>query len=250
MQRCIRGCLSEPDSGHHVEQVDDGKAESRAENRWLGGVVTCDWEPSARFFSSDMIQPIFIPLLYLLSMELSYVADPSHPPSSSLIIHKDHPFNAEPPLPQLVEHYVTPEPTFFKRNHGPIPDIDKTKHRVEVKGLVATNLSLGVEELRSRFEKVDVVATLECAGNRRDHLDKVKKTKGVIWSAGAVGTAWWTGARLRDVLMAAGVPTDPRNRVQATWHVAFEGADECEEEKDKDVGKRGYGSSIPLEKAM
>lgn len=72
----------------------------------------------------------------------------------------------------------------------------------------------------------------------------------VIWAAGAVGTAWWTGARLRDVLLAAGVPADSRSRVHAACHVAFEGVDEVEEEMEKEEGKRGYGSSIPLEKAM
>jgi sulfite oxidase len=44
---------------------------------------------------------------------------------------------------------------------------------------------------------------------------------GLNWEGGAIGTAVWSGARLVDVLKAAGIPdNDPNIR-----HVHFEGAD-------------------------
>lgn len=43
------------------------------------------------------------------------------------------------------------------------------------------------------------------AGNRRTEMSKIKTVKGLAWDQGAIGTAVWGGARLRDVLLAAGV---------------------------------------------
>ena len=44
---------------------------------------------------------------------------------------------------------------------------------------------------------------------------------GLNWEGGAIGTAVWSGARLVDVLKAAGIDeNDPKVR-----HVQFEGAD-------------------------
>ncbi|KAJ1641591.1 hypothetical protein IWQ61_010781, partial [Dispira simplex] len=35
-----------------------------------------------------------------------------------LLVRNETPFNAEPTLPRLIEHLITPIPRFFKRNHG------------------------------------------------------------------------------------------------------------------------------------
>jgi sulfite oxidase len=72
-------------------------------------------------------------------------------------------------------------------------------------------VSLSVEDLRARFKHATVVATIECAGNRRSEMKAMPSPgggghtiKGLDWAAGAIGTAEWGGARLRDVLLAAG----------------------------------------------
>ncbi|KAF9329617.1 hypothetical protein BG006_007340, partial [Podila minutissima] len=59
--------------------------------------------------------------------------DYSHEPHQNLarfIVHAATPLNAEPQLPLLVEKYITPTDVFFKRNHGPIPDIHAEEHTV------------------------------------------------------------------------------------------------------------------------
>jgi DMSO/TMAO reductase YedYZ molybdopterin-dependent catalytic subunit len=72
-------------------------------------------------------------------------------------------------------------------------------------------LSLSLAQLQQNFKKVELAATLECAGNRRSEMKALPAPggsghaiKGLDWDAGAIGTAVWGGVRLRDVLLAAG----------------------------------------------
>jgi hypothetical protein len=45
-----------------------------------------------------------------------------------------------------------------------------------------------MQDIMTRWPKVTVTATLQCAGNRRDGLAAVKEVKGVIWQSGAIST--------------------------------------------------------------
>ena len=58
--------------------------------------------------------------------------------------------------------------------------------------------------------------------------------------AGAIGSAEWSGVKLRDVLRFAGFDEDASDGVA---HVQFEGL-------DSDVSGTCYGASIPIDKAM
>ena len=83
-----------------------------------------------------------------------------------------------------------------------------------------------------------MTATLQCTGNRRTELSAVAPIKGLEWEGGAIGTAVWGGARLADVLVAAGLsPDDPE-----VAHIQFEGL-------DRDMAGVGYGASIPARTA-
>lgn len=57
---------------------------------------------------------------------------------------------------------------------------------------------------------------------------------------GAIGSAEWSGVKLRDVLRFAGFDEDNSEGVA---HVQFEGL-------DSDTSGTCYGSSIPIDKAM
>ena len=61
------------------------------------------------------------------------------------------------------------------------------------------------DELWNRFPLVSVVRTIECAGNRRVLLGNefASTFEGTQWGRGAIGTAEWTGVRLRDLLEPA-----------------------------------------------
>ncbi len=162
--------------------------------------------------------------------------------SPDLIVHKPDPLNAEPPLDRLCAGFITPVERFYIRTHGAIPRLDAATHRLRVDGLVSEPLDLSMQELRARFPRRVVTATLQCAGNRRAELASVSPLGGTPWNAGAIGNAAWAGVALADVLRAAGVGLEDARAL----HVAFECVDPVEKE-----GRRfTYGASIPLPKAL
>ncbi len=164
----------------------------------------------------------------------------SRKPATDLVVHSQEPFNAEPSLRRLRVSFITAPADFYVRCHGPVPDIDADAYRLTVEGAVAEPLKLSLADLAARFETVEVTATLQCAGNRRADLDAVQPVTGDPWSAGAIGTGVWTGVRLLDVLLEAGIEED------TALHIAFEGADII----DTEDGRTPYGASIPIEKAL
>src|SRR5690606_33222048 len=59
------------------------------------------------------------------------------PGQSKLIIHEKAPFNAEPPLAQLVKQWETPDDLLFVRCHGKeVPQLALDTFKVSVEGLV------------------------------------------------------------------------------------------------------------------
>jgi DMSO/TMAO reductase YedYZ molybdopterin-dependent catalytic subunit len=131
--------------------------------------------------------------------------------------------------------WLTPVARFFVRNHMHEPSVlNADDWRLTVAGEVNQPLTLTLAEL-SKLETHSVVNTLECAGNGRGlHRPQVP---GIQWGKGAVGTARFSGPRLRDVLQRAGIKSSGR-------HVMFRGLDEI-------PGKvPPFIRSIPMEKAL
>ena len=90
--------------------------------------------------------------------------------------------------------------------------------------MVEKPLTLTSDQLITGFTAHSVVATLACAGNRRAELLQVRPIPGKDpWAHGAISTAEWRGARLADVLDAAGVHHD------GGVHVAFSAPDVAQE---------------------
>jgi len=157
-----------------------------------------------------------------------------------LIVHTTAPVNAEPPIEKLRENFVTPQELFYIRNHGEIPDINKETFRLVVNGMVEKELELSLDKIMNEFPKHSVMATLQCAGNRRDQLIAVAPVPGEVpWQSGAIGNARWAGAPLKDVLLAAGVK-------QEALYVEFMGAEEVIRHGEN----VGFGASIPIDKAL
>ena len=131
--------------------------------------------------------------------------------------------------------WLTPVPHFFVRNHMHEPsELDADDWRLTIGGEVEKPLTLNLAEL-SKIETHSVVNTLECAGNGRS-LQR-PQVPGIQWGKGAVGTARFSGPRLRDVLQRAGVKSSGK-------HVMFRGLDEV-------PGKvPPFIRSIPIEKAL
>ncbi len=160
-----------------------------------------------------------------------------------MLVHEQEPFNAEPPRGALADSLLTPLDAFYVRGHGSVPALGHEQWRLEIGGLVKQPRSLSLSELNGdhdEFTQTEVVATLQCAGNRRSGLIEVREIPGEApWGPGATGTARWRGVRLADVLGELGLRPEAR-------HVAFVGADRSEEADPPQL----YGGSIPLRKAL
>jgi sulfite oxidase len=79
--------------------------------------------------------------------------------------------------------------------------------------------SFTLEELKTKFPKASVTATLQCAGNRRSEMGAVREVKGLFWTT-AISTAEWSGVSLRDLLKE--VNAAPSEDAQ---HIQFQGLD-------------------------
>lgn len=160
---------------------------------------------------------------------------------ADMVVHEVEPYNAESPRRALADQGdLTSLDTFYVRSHGPVPELDRAAWRLRVDGLVERELELSLDDLRRRFDERRVVATLQCAGNRRAGLNAVREIPGEApWGPGATGNAAWRGVALADVLGAAGLRSDAR-------HVAFEGADIS----DQAEPPQRFGASIALHKAL
>ncbi len=96
---------------------------------------------------------------------------------------------------------LTPAGLHYVLTHYDIPAVDPDGWRLTVDGLVRTPLSLDLAALAD-LPRHTVRVTLECAGNGRATLEPRPLSQ--PWLTGAVGTADWSGVRLRDLLAAAG----------------------------------------------
>ncbi|MDP8929609.1 MAG: molybdopterin-dependent oxidoreductase, partial [Actinomycetota bacterium] len=161
--------------------------------------------------------------------------------AADLFVYQEAPLNAGAPLGRLVDHLVTPTPMVYVRDHAAVPGVDAESHRLRVDGLVQRPLELSLGVLSARFERVEVVAALCCAGNRRRELMEVADIPlEISWGVDAVSNVRWSGWRLRDVLLAAGLCSEVR-------HVAFAGLDHVHH---ADGRVEEFGGSIPLAKAL
>ena len=155
---------------------------------------------------------------------------------NKLVAKVSRPYDAETPV-EAFASWITPNDRFFVRSHfGPPPSdqIDPVSWRLRVAGLADRSLSLSLSDL-ARLEEVSVTAVVQCSGNGRAFHRP--RAGGVQWKNGAVGNARWTGVRLRDVLVQAGVQAKAR-------HLHLLGAD-----RPVLPSTPLFLRSIPLEKA-
>ncbi|CAG0918713.1 unnamed protein product [Notodromas monacha] len=170
-------------------------------------------------------------------MEDAYSNEPKRHPS--LKPASKTPFNAEPPMEILADSFITPNDLFYVRNHLPVPDIKEDEYELEFEGEPGSKtITLSLSDLK-KLPKTTVTAVLQCAGNRRGELIEIKPVRGLVWNAGAIGNARWTGVRLTDFLKSVGV--DPA-KVKAT-QIQFDGY-------DTDPTGKTYGASVPADKAL
>jgi DMSO/TMAO reductase YedYZ molybdopterin-dependent catalytic subunit len=155
-------------------------------------------------------------------------------PERDLLVLSEEPLNAETKLDERTPA-ITPAGKHYVRTHFPVPTGPRS---IVIDGAGTGPPAISLDQIRSLPTR-SMVVTLECAGNGRRFLDP--KVPGEQWGLGAVGTATWTGASLRDVLRNVRIPTK-------TVELLFRGADEG---VPKDLGQRiGYERSLPIGVAL
>jgi len=156
------------------------------------------------------------------------------PGEAGLIVRSERFFDLETPS-EFFDSWITPVPRFFVRNHMHEPaTLEASSWQLSVGGEVEKPLTLTLADLQ-KMTSHSVTNTLECAGNGRAFVQP--HVPGIQWQKGAVGTAKFSGPRLRDVLQRAGVKETGK-------HVMFRGLDEV-------PGKvPPFIRSIPIEKAL
>jgi sulfite oxidase len=129
-----------------------------------------------------------------------------------LLVNTRYPYNAEARLSQLTDNWQTPIGRHFVRNHSAVPDIDPDEYLLTIEGEGVEKTTFTLNDLKTKFKKVDVTTVIQCNGNRREdfhYLDGKTPSFGPPhWVAGAIGNATWSGVRLRDVLRASGMDVD------------------------------------------
>ncbi|KAI1324676.1 Oxidoreductase, molybdopterin-binding domain-containing protein [Xylariaceae sp. FL0255] len=170
-------------------------------------------------------------------IEDPFVSDPDRDPRLRRITQK--PCNAETPGDDLADSFLTPNETFYVRNHMWVPVINEdeaNQHAITIELPDGGVRVYSIGELKERFKQHSVTAVLQCSGNRRNDMTRhAQKTNGLQWTVGAISCAKWEGVRLRDVLADAGLNmSDPGEDAQ---HVQFSGLE-------------AYGASIPIEAAI
>jgi DMSO/TMAO reductase YedYZ molybdopterin-dependent catalytic subunit len=160
------------------------------------------------------------------------------PGKKALIKLSYRPPNYETPLSYFTSEF-TPNESFFVRYHlaGIPEEIDAAQWKLKIGGEGAgKQLELGLTELRSEFDAVEIAAVCQCSGNRRGFSEP--HVAGVEWGLGAVGNAVWRGVRLKDVLSRANLRSE-------TVEIVVNGADGPVLDGTPDFIK-----SIPIDKAL
>jgi hypothetical protein len=136
-----------------------------------------------------------------------YLNDP--PPSPHLLTNTRYPYNAEARLSTLTDNFITPIGKHFVRNHGHVPDIKPEDYKLTVLGEGLKETSFTLNDLKTKFEKVNITTVIQCNGNRREdfhYLDGKTPAFGPPhWVAGAIGCSTWSGVRMRDLFKASGI---------------------------------------------
>lgn len=181
-----------------------------------------------------------------------YDSDPVRPRKAELRIPSERPWNSEPQPEVLTDTFFTPNDQFFVRNHNSVPDIDEEEYELEIDA----NPKIGMEsrkftlsDLKTKFPRVEVIAALQCAGNRQEEYVTTDRPLYVAphWRNGAIGNAKWAGVRVRDLLKACGMDIDQ----MALGNKSTEGMKICNFiGEDTDETGIPYGGVIPIEKVI
>lgn len=159
------------------------------------------------------------------------------PEKTDMILLTSRPPQLETPIHYFRE-LITPNEALFVRWHiANVPtSVDLGQWRLKVSGNTEQELQLSMTDLKTKFDKVTYTAVIQCSGNGRSFFEP--RVAGGQWKNGAMGNTTWTGARLKDILNAAGLKP-------GTVDITFNGLDGPPIPSVPDFVK-----SLPLDKAV
>jgi DMSO/TMAO reductase YedYZ molybdopterin-dependent catalytic subunit len=157
----------------------------------------------------------------------------------NLVLLGDKPLAAETPE-QLLDDETTPTSKFFISNNGQVPEATKEPDawKLTIDGEVNKTLELTLGELKSKVRPVTRRMVLECGGNGRSFF--IPQARGNQWTNGGAGCAEWTGARLADVIRAAGLKPS----------AVFSGHYGADPHLSGDPTKSALSRGVPIKKLM
>ncbi len=199
------------------------------------GSAVLAWGPLAR---SLQAQTIATPGALLPAGTLDEAILDQLPGKQKLIKLSYRPPNYETPLAAF-DHAVTPNDQFFVRYHlAGLPELSDLKTwSLSIGGdAIDRPATYTLDDLKHNFPVVTVAAVCQCSGNRRGF--STPHVPGVQWGYGAMGSASWTGVRLKDVLAKSGIKT-------GAVEIALNGADLPVLEETPDFQK-----SLPIDRAL
>jgi sulfane dehydrogenase subunit SoxC len=133
------------------------------------------------------------------------------------------------PLHEL-DGIITPSGLCFERHHSGVAEIDPTKYRLMISGLVDKPVVFTLDDLK-RFPRINRVHFLECAANSGMEW-RGAQLNGCQFTHGMIHNVMYTGVPLKHLLAEAGV------KANGKWVVA-EGGDAS-----------GMNRSVPIAKAL
>jgi DMSO/TMAO reductase YedYZ molybdopterin-dependent catalytic subunit len=131
---------------------------------------------------------------------------------------------------------ITPVGLHYLLVHYDVPLVEAAEWRLTIGGAVGRTVVLTLGDLQAR-PRVELTATMECAGNGRALLEPRPISQ--PWLSEAVGTARWTGVSLAELLEEAAPGADAVD-------VVFTGLDEGVE----GAVEQRYERSLPLAEAL
>jgi len=144
-----------------------------------------------------------------------------YPQKRPLIRLTTRPPQLETPMSVFDEGVITANDAFFVRYH--LTDsppqglyLDPDTYKFAVKGKVNASLTISLNELKTQFEPIEIVAVNQCSGNSRGFFEP--RIAGGQAGNGLMGNARWKGVPLKAVLDKAGVQAGAKQ-------VSFDGYD-------------------------
>lgn len=135
----------------------------------------------------------------------TYTTDELKQKYPGLKIFSGSPPNAETQRTDSYTSFTTGADVSYIRSHYDSPKIKEQEHTISLTGVDDTPIDISVAALKSDFSTVTVAHTMQCSGNGRGNFEP--KVAGNQWTFGALGTAFYTGVPVIEVLNQYGADT-------------------------------------------